>query len=785
MQTLNFTPKLLRQRRFFRFLLPLFALFVGLGSTQATLAQSASFYDDAVTFSQKPTGAAGATTAGYYGVRSAGDTPYDTYSTPLGTSSTNPATASPPLGTYDINAGGTSQLIFTGGSIVVGPPASIKNNVITILGTLQGGRLQYRSYLIGATLVPDYSALTFGPGIASNGATQYSANTNIDLTTGLLSGGNYVFEVRFEVDVKSNSTGTVTTYVDPSSSYTASFKVTSPPVTPAGGTTTWVSQSSTDWTVASNWSNGVPNSLSDAIIPEKSPNPAINTVTPVLNSQDSTLYNVRSLTLNGSTNSARALLRIGSTTGGLPTGATLNVYGDLTVFSGGILAPTAAVPGASRKARNSTIVLQGNNQRITGVLDIADLIVAGTGVKSVVNTVNITNTLVFAPANISGPNAGALMETITVNTDGSTSLNTTKSVSVQLYGSIVSLLSSKSSETNDSYILGVTIAQRNVFLSGKTEFFGNIGLDITPSVSSNATTAITRTVGDPLFSPTFPGRAPNPIARQYGVSGDINNSPNINTIVFHYLNSPKELNGNNDETQLVIFKATNNGPPYNLVGGTVDVLNKTVTKTGITAINTITLGSKNNPLPVTLTAFDAKRENANALLTWQTASELNSKGYNVEVSTDGKEYRTLSFIASVAPNSMHVVNYSYTDTEKDKKGVRYYRIVQIDVDGKTSYYSPRAVSFEGKVVDIPMAAYPNPFNGNDELHIALQSATVGKGQLTITDMTGRTIQSKTVDVATGITDFVVNNMADLKSGLYLVKFMLPSGEVKNLKVMKQ
>ena len=172
-------------------------------------------------------------------------------------------------------------------------------------------------------------------------------------------------------------------------------------------------------------------------------------------------------------------------------------------------------------------------------------------------------------------------------------------------------------------------------------------------------------------------------------------------------------------------------------------------------------------------------------MTWQTASEENSKGYEVQVSTNGTEFHTLVSVPSASPNTMGVTSYSYTDTEKNKTGNRYYRLRQIDLDGKDAFFSPVVVNFDGKAAASTLVSYPNPFNGNDELHVALQSSIAGKGQLTITDMTGRTIQSKTVDVATGITDFVVNNMADLKSGLYLVKFMLPSGEVKNLKVMKQ
>ena len=787
MQTLTFTQKLLRQRRFLSSLIPLLALFLGLGASRTAMAQ-AKFYDNAVTFSRKPTGNAVATTNGYYGIFTAGDNPYDTYDA-LGTASTTPATVTPSLGIYNIDAGGTSQLVFTGGSIVVDPPSSTRNNVITITGTLQGGRLKYRSYLKTANPVPDYSEVTFGPGIAyATGGTQYSTNnTNIDLTAGLLSGGEYVFEARFEVDARSNSTGIVTTTVDPSSSYTAKFTVTSPLVTPGGGTTTWISQISTDWLEPTNWSNGVPNSGSDAFIPGKSPNSAINTSSPVLSSQDSTVYNVRSLTLDGSTNSGRALLRIGS-----GAGATLNVYGDLSVISSGILASSVGAPGASRKDRNSTIVLRGGNQKIKGTISIPDLVVSGTGTKAIINVINVNNTVVFDPSTV----AGVLMETVTEESDGSVTLNTSGTPQLKLNGSIVSLLSPLSSETNKSFARGVTVAQRTLFRSltinnnpvsqiGVMNTFGNIGLDITPrTLDSDPLVTITRTVSDPLFSPASPSTA-KPIKRQYGVTGDINNSPNVSDIVFHYLDSEDELNGNNDENQLIIFRATNNGPPYAPVGGTVNTVANTVTRNTITAINTITLGSKNNPLPVTVSSFGAKRVGNDALVSWTTAQEIGNKGFNVQVSTDGKEFRTLGFIASASPNSVRATSYSYTDTEKNKSGLRYYRLTQIDTDGKTTSFVPRAVFFDGKVSSegTTAFAYPNPFT--NDITLSLSSKMEGQGQVIITDMTGRTVSKRPITVGTGSNDVPLTSLNDLKSGIYVMYITLPSGETKNLKVVKQ
>ena len=52
-------------------------------------------------------------------------------------------------------------------------------------------------------------------------------------------------------------------------------------------------------------------------------------------------------------------------------------------------------------------------------------------------------------------------------------------------------------------------------------------------------------------------------------------------------------------------------------------------------------------------------------------------------------------------------------------------------------------------------------------------------------MTGRIIISQKVDLTSGNNDVTMNSLSNLKSGLYLVKFVLPSGQTQNLKVMKQ
>ena len=111
--------------------------------------------------------------------------------------------------------------------------------------------------------------------------------------------------------------------------------------------------------------------------------------------------------------------------------------------------------------------------------------------------------------------------------------------------------------------------------------------------------------------------------------------------------------------------------------------------------------------------------------------------------------------------------------------------MQVDTDGKTASFAPRVVSFDGKANSegTTAFAYPNPFTS--ELHLNLSSKTEGQGQVFITDMTGRTVSQRLIAVSAGNNDVSLTSMGDLKNGIYLMHVTLPSGETKNLKVLKQ
>lgn len=748
MQTLNFTQKLKFGGSWLRLMVPLLALLLG---GQSAWAQIVAQSDNAITLTQQPTGSPATTGLNYAG--RANSAPYNTYAR-LGDTRTGPATPPPNLGTYDLD--GNSQLRLTKASLVVfGNGGTTFDNIL----------LQYRVYVSGSTQLPNYTSVS----LVSIGNDTYEATgLTQNLLSGLINGGTYTLEVRYFETATRN--GNTASFIEPSGTpaYTAVFSVTPPTNTPPGGTTNWISNGNvargedTNWFNGANWSNGVPTRFSDVYIPDHEQSTA-PTIAPIMDN-NSVTYEVRNFTIGGTTNAGRGIARLLS--------ATLKIYGDFVNGGSGLLAVTESGTNG-----NSTVVFAGGNQTITQGR-VADVRVEGTGIKSILGGFEITNKLTF-PAGVN-----ALLRTTAINGNGDLVLNTGSPTSVYVD---LGPNASVGGETNTAFVLGILKANRQT-VQGVTETFGNIGIDITIFGRNDAGTGfITRTTGDPFSGPINTSAVG--IKRQYGVS--LGNQSNLDaTVVFHYLDSTDnnngaidELNGN-VESRLIIFRTVNNGVPFQPLYGVVNTGNNTVTRTGIPTINTVTLADRDRPLPVTLTSFEAKRVGNNALVTWGTATEQNSKGFNVQVSTDGSTFRTLGFVASATANSSRATSYNYTDTEKNKVGVRYYRLQQVDLDDKTVYFAPRTVSFDGsRIATSELLAYPNPFDAN--LRLSLVSATAGQGTVQITDLTGRSVGQRSVTFANGANEVPLDNLGDLKSGTYVLRITLPTGEVQNLKVVKQ
>lgn len=112
------------------------------------------------------------------------------------------------------------------------------------------------------------------------------------------------------------------------------------------------------------------------------------------------------------------------------------------------------------------------------------------------------------------------------------------------------------------------------------------------------------------------------------------------------------------------------------------------------------------PLPVSLTAFSAVKQGSTSLLNWTTATEVNNAGFDIERSADGRSFSKIGVVYSKAAggNSNEKLSYSYVDASP-LAGINYYRLRQVDHDGKSEYSKIEQVSF-GTASGVKV--YPNP-----------------------------------------------------------------------------
>jgi len=90
-------------------------------------------------------------------------------------------------------------------------------------------------------------------------------------------------------------------------------------------------------------------------------------------------------------------------------------------------------------------------------------------------------------------------------------------------------------------------------------------------------------------------------------------------------------------------------------------------------------GPGNDPLPVELLYISGKNLDRFNLLEWQTASETNNYGFEVQRSNDGIDFAKIGFVKG-AGNATTVNTYEFTDSNIQSP-VYYYRLRQLDFDG--------------------------------------------------------------------------------------------------------
>ena len=171
-------------------------------------------------------------------------------------------------------------------------------------------------------------------------------------------------------------------------------------------------------------------------------------------------------------------------------------------------------------------------------------------------------------------------------------------------------------------------------------------------------------------------------------------------------------------------------------------------------------------LPVAFLNFQAQAKNQNVFLNWQTATEKDNKGFQIERSVEGKVFENIGEVKG-SGTSNEKQTYTFTDTDP-LSIIGYYRLCQVDNAGNKTYSKTIAVSLEPKN---NLTLFPNPAKD----HITLQLDKAVDATITVFDMMGRMVlQTKNINNTMDL------DISNFQAGTYWARVMTPKESMQRV-----
>jgi hypothetical protein len=170
-----------------------------------------------------------------------------------------------------------------------------------------------------------------------------------------------------------------------------------------------------------------------------------------------------------------------------------------------------------------------------------------------------------------------------------------------------------------------------------------------------------------------------------------------------------------------------------------------------------------NLLPLTLLSFNAVNKNLYALITWQTANEINTSKFMVQRSANGIAFSDIGIVAAKGNNRNA---YEFEDTGIGNNTMLYYRLKMMDNDGRFTYSKIVLIKREREEL---FSIFPNPANGFATLYFNDPVKTVA---ITIYTATGDKIITQAFK---NPGSQVQVNTSHLSTGVYIVEVKTGTG----------
>lgn len=193
----------------------------------------------------------------------------------------------------------------------------------------------------------------------------------------------------------------------------------------------------------------------------------------------------------------------------------------------------------------------------------------------------------------------------------------------------------------------------------------------------------------------------------------------------------------------------------------------TVTAPDVTDFSPFTLSSLDlpSPLPLNWLSFEAIRVDRSAVqLTWKVAQEYNTQYFEVERSNDGLTFYKVGELPGAGTSTV-ARTYEYIDTEASWNYRHYYRIRQVDADGKSELSKIAVVMENGQALQ-RWAVSPNPVAEGQTLVLSQMDPVLDDGEsvnIVIVSSGGQIVYQQT------------GSFSELSSNLERLSYSIQSG----------
>ncbi len=218
-------------------------------------------------------------------------------------------------------------------------------------------------------------------------------------------------------------------------------------------------------------------------------------------------------------------------------------------------------------------------------------------------------------------------------------------------------------------------------------------------------------------------------------------------------------------------------------GATSNTTNKTVNVTGLSSFSDFVLTSSDNPLPVELVNFSAKTNNRNVILSWETKTEIDNLGFEVERKDKAGTWIKTAFVeGNGTSNSPKYYNF---EDKKIASGKHFYRLKQIDNNGSFEYSDEVEVTIDVPTEFAMSQNYPNPFNPSTK--VDYQLAENARVTIELYGMTGeRVALLVSEEQEAGYYSMMIDAYKhQLASGIYIYRMIATDALGKNFVATKK